>query len=157
MPTYFTKPIRPDFVHTARHRGLDDLQQPVVHLTAQGGEPCRDVLRRARPGEALILASYCPFSLKGPYREYGPVFILREPAESRASFLPPGAGDAYLQSDKPIVLRAYDAKETITDAILVATEELEREIDRLFHLSHTQFILLRFAAYGCYAARVDRI
>ena len=50
-------PIRASFVERARREGLDDQNQPVERHIAEGGEPCRDALRRARPGEALILAS----------------------------------------------------------------------------------------------------
>ena len=55
---YKIKKIREDFLQKLRIEGLDDLNQKVVYLIAQGGEPCRDVLRRARVGEELILASY---------------------------------------------------------------------------------------------------
>ena len=74
-------PLRQDFLHKARVEGLDDQGQPVrrYHST-EGGEPCRDVLRRARPGEEVILASYCPYEQDGPYKEYGPIFILAEPS-----------------------------------------------------------------------------
>src|SRR6476469_8207130 len=70
--------IRSAFLSKARAEGLDDQGHPVKRLVAAGGEPCRDVLRRARPGEQLILASYCPFEGNGPFREYGPVFILAD-------------------------------------------------------------------------------
>lgn len=59
------RPIKEDFLLKVREASLDDQNQKVVRLTAAGGEPCRDVLRRAKPGEELILASYCPFTVAG--------------------------------------------------------------------------------------------
>jgi hypothetical protein len=67
-------PICSAFLQRAR-AGIDDLGQPVERHLAAGGEPLRDALRRAVPGEAILLASHCPFTLAGPYREYGPVFV----------------------------------------------------------------------------------
>jgi hypothetical protein len=64
-------PIPIAFLNRVRHEGLDDLGQPVKRVEAQGGEPCRDVLRRAQPGEQLILASFTPFTKPGPYHEIG--------------------------------------------------------------------------------------
>jgi hypothetical protein len=57
MDQYNSIPLRDSFLLKARSEGVDDLGQPVERWVAEGGEPCRDALRRARPGEALILAS----------------------------------------------------------------------------------------------------
>lgn len=151
-------PIRSDFLSQARQTGVDDLQQPVVHAIAQGGEPCRDALRRARPGEALILASYCPFSQAGPYREYGPVFILQSPDTDSVNCLslPTGHAEDYLQSDKPVVLRAYNEREVIVAASLVQPTQIEAELATYFLQEDISFVLQRFAAYGCYGTRFDR-
>src|SRR5258706_13487368 len=64
------RPLPDSFLDRVRQQRLDDLGQPVRRLTAKGGEPCRDILRRARPGEEIILASYCPFEAAGPFREF---------------------------------------------------------------------------------------
>jgi hypothetical protein len=78
-------PIPTSFLQQVREQGLDHLGQQVKRVRAEGGEPCRDVLRRARPGEELILASFTPFSKPGPYKEYGPVFVLaNDPDETVA-------------------------------------------------------------------------
>ena len=69
-------PIPAPFLFRARSEGLDDLGQSVRQVIARGGEPCREVLRRAKAGERLILASFTPFTKAGPYKEYGPIFIL---------------------------------------------------------------------------------
>lgn len=150
--------IRSVFLQRVREQGIDDLGQVVEHHIAKGGEPCRDVLRRARPGEALILASYCPFARVGPYREYGPVFVLAEPSGEkvdldRLSASPIAAEQAYLGAQ--FVLRAYSDEERIIDACLSSPEKAESDLERLFALPKIAFVLCRFPTYGCYALRLD--
>ncbi len=149
-------PLRADFLVKARRIGVDDLGQPVEHLVAKGGEPCRDAFRRAEAGEALILASYCPFQHAGPYREYGPVFILAEADAHCANpvSLPVDGPSPYLGSG--FVLRAYSEEERIVDAVLCAPHESADHLRRLFDNEGTAFILARFPAYGCYALRIER-
>jgi hypothetical protein len=146
-------PLRQAFLARARHDGLDDLGQPVERMLAEGGEPCRDVLRRAMPGEALILASYCPFQRVGPYREYGPVFVLADAAAPVRLALD---GDAtYLGAS--FVLRGYTHDERIADAIITTAQAAPDQLQRLLAAPSTSFVLARFAAYGCYAARIERM
>lgn len=158
--TYTVTPIREDFLCKIRETGLDDLGQPVRPLVAQGGEPCRDALRRARPGERIILASYCPFSRPGPYREYGPVFALANKAEGSAAPIelpvPKKTAEDYWKPGAKLVLRAYSAEEDIVAAKLVRAEEIGEEVAEYFARDDVDFALLRFAAYGCYALRLDR-
>jgi hypothetical protein len=129
----------------------------VERLVAQGGEPCRDVLRRATPGESLILASYCPFSRSGPYREYGPVFVLAEPSAEIVPLdrlpLPTGVETDYLGAQ--FVLRAYDDHERIVDATLSTPQTCVSDLERLQCHARPAFVLVRFAAYGCYALRLS--
>lgn len=150
--------IRQDFLQLVREQGIDDLGQAVEYHIAKGGEPCRDVLRRARSGEALILASYCPFSKVGPYREYGPVFVLAEHSGEEIDLMrinasPIAAEQAYLGAQ--FVLRAYSDEERIIDACLSSPEKAESDLERLFALPKIAFILCRFPTYGCYALRLD--
>ena len=148
--------IREDFLVQARTAGLDDLGQPVEHLTAKGGEPCRDAFRRALAGEALILASYCPFAHAGPYREYGPVFILARPDPHAAApaALPVTGEQPYLGAS--FVLRAYSHDERIVDAVITPPADAAAHLERLFAAHDPAFILARFPAYGCYALKIIR-
>lgn len=150
-------PLREDFLVKVRKDGLDDQNQPVERFAAEGGEPCRDVLRRASPGEGLVLASYCPFSRPGPYKEYGPVFVLAEPSgevvDLHALPLPRGAATDYL--GEQFVLRGYDARERIVDAMLSTPRTCERDLARLLEAPRVAFVLVRFAAYGCYGCRIE--
>jgi hypothetical protein len=146
-------PIPAEFLRRVRTEGLDDQGQPVKHLVAEGGEPCRDVLRRAEPGERLILASFSPFTKPGPYKEFGPVFVLADDADHtfRRDALPL---DGYLR--ERFVIRAYSDAQEIVDAELVTPSEAQSTIDRLLAQEETAFLHVRFPVYGCFALRIDR-
>lgn len=151
-------PIPDEFLHRVRTEGVDDLGQPVKRVIAKGGEPCRDVLRRAAPGEELILASFTPFRKVGPYREYGPVFVTAHASgdEPRRDALPrAGGAQDYLREQ--FVIRAYSEAEEILDAALVKAPELEEHVARFLASSDTAFLHVRFPTYGCFALRVDRV
>ena len=155
-PSYKIRPIRAEFLGKVRTQGLDDLDQAVERHTAGGGEPCRDVLRAALPGEAIILASYCPFTLPGPYKEYGPVYVLAEASTVTPELdaLPIGADRGYF--GKVFVLRAYSKEERIVDALLSTPDAAETDLRQLFANDRIDFVLARFAGYGCYGCRVER-
>ena len=145
------------FLQRVRTEGLDDQGQPVKRVIAQGGEPCRDVLRRAVAGEELILASFTPFSKPGPYKEYGPIFVLAGATDEavRRDELPRAGGSAdYLREQ--FVIRAYSDAEEIVDAALVKAPDFEAAVERLFASEDTAFLHVRFPTYGCFALRIDR-
>src|SRR5262245_44620258 len=116
-------PIPDTFLRRVRLEGIDDLGQPVQHLIAEGGEPCRDVLRRAEPGERLILASFTPFTKSGPYKEYGPIFVLADDTPRHDTPAP-----GYLREQ--FVIRAYSSDEEIVDAELVKNADLTPTVER---------------------------
>ncbi len=135
--------------------GADDQGQPVERHVAQGGELLRDCLRRALPGEAILLASYCPFTVAGPYREYGPVFVSASPQPApRLDALPLDGEQPYLGAS--FVLRAYSRDERIVGATLTTASTAARNLDVFLARDDVAFVLARFAAYGCYALRVER-
>src|SRR5688500_16816008 len=103
----FIPPLPTDYLERVRHQGTDALGQPVKRVRASGGEPCRDVLRRARPGEELLLASFSPFTQVGPYKEYGPVFLLADASDEPVTrdLLPVIGAEPYLREQ--FVIRAY--------------------------------------------------
>jgi hypothetical protein len=145
------------FLDRARHEGLDDLGQPVKRVIAEGGEPCRDVLRRARAGEELILASFTPFTKAGPYKEYGPIFVLAHAADEpvrRDTLVPASSPSSYLREQ--FVIRAYSADEEIVDAKLVGAAAFDETVERFLDSSAVAFLHVRFATYGCFACRIDR-
>jgi uncharacterized protein DUF1203 len=147
-------PLPQTFLDRVRTIGLDDQQQPVRRLVAEGGEPCRDVLRRARPGEELILASFSPFAHAGPFREFGPVFLLANPSSEdvvRTEFPTNG------YFNEQLTIRAYDAAESIADATLTTAADAPRVIEEFLGRDGVQFVHARFPAYGCFACRIDRV
>ncbi len=149
-------PLPAEFLTRVRKHDEDALRQHPRRIVAEGGEPCRDVLRRARPGEELILASFSPFTLAGPYREYGPIFILaRESDEDvRRDTLPLEGPGRYLRDQ--FVVRAYSAEEAIVDATMVTPESALSTIDAFLQSQDIAFLHLRFPTYGCFACRIDR-
>lgn len=150
--------LDPAFAERARREGIDALGQPVRRRPAAGGEPFRDALRRARPGEMLILAGYSPFRQIGPYREYGPVFLAAEPQPEPlpelASLLSRAGEEAYL--GESVALRAYDGEQTLLEAALLPTREAEAKLTRWEARPEIAFAMLRFPAHGCYALRLNR-
>ena len=149
-------PIPAEFLRRARLEGRDALGQDVKRVRAEGGEPCRDVLRRARQGEELILASFSAFEKTGPYKEYGPIFVLAhesgEAVERGAVEI--GADANYLRSQ--FAIRAYSSDEEIIDAALVQSADAQRVVEEFFARAETAFLHVRFPAYGCFACRLDR-
>jgi hypothetical protein len=148
-------PMPEPFLARARG-GTDDLGQPVERHIARGGEPLRDALRRATPGEPILLASYCPFTLAGPYKEFGPVFLSAEPqAMPRLDALPVDGELPYLAAS--FVLRAYSQDERIVDARMSSPGSAAGGLRDFFARADVAFVLARFPTYGCYALRIERV
>lgn len=155
----FIAPLPAEFLERARTQGLDDQGQPVRRMCSEhGGEPCRDVLRRARPGEEIILASYGPFTVPGPYKEFGPVYILANPSDEPVARdvlpLPQGAPEDYL--GRQFTVRAYNHREEIADAELLAAADAAATVERWLQSPDVAFVHARFPAYGCLACRIER-
>ena len=146
-------PLPQSFLDRVRNQGIDDLGQPVKrYISTEGGEPCRDVLRRARPGEEIILASYSPFTKETPYREFGPVFVLANPDDQAPLDTLPTGG--YLRDR--FVLRAYSQEEAIVDAKMVTPDEADATIEQFLASPDVAFVHARFPVYGCFACRIER-
>ena len=156
MPSIRIAPLPQRFLDQVRNDNVDDLGQPVKRVIAQGGEPCRDVLRRAHAGEELILASFSPFTKTGPYREFGPVFVLANASEESVDLglMPIEGAPPYLREQ--FVIRAYSHAEEIRDARLTSPDGSVETIERFFDNDETAFLHVRFPAYGCFALRIDR-
>lgn len=153
---YRILPLPTEFLARLRSTGLDALDQPARRsFSAEGGEPCRDVLRRARPGEEILLASYSPFSVRGPYREFGPVFVLaRDSGEAPArDRLPHDPADALSYFVQRLTLRAYSGDEDIMDARIVPADEADATVREFLARPGVAWVDARFPAYGCFAAR----
>jgi hypothetical protein len=144
--------ISAEDLHRVRTTGLDASGYRVEHVQAEGGEPLRCCLRNARPGESLILFGYEPPIGKSPYREIGPVFACKESCRG------PAAEDDY-PSDwrgKPQVLRSYDRRGWIRDAVVHDGKDPETVIARLLGEPDTVHLHSRNVAYGCFMFVVTR-
>lgn len=149
--------ISEGFTSRARQLGVDDLGQPVQRLVAEGGEPCRDVLRRASPGEELILGSHSPFAVAGPFKEYGPVYILARAADEVVHAVSIVAGGEHDYLRERFAVRAYSDDEVILDAALVDAPDAQAVVDRFFARKDVAFLHVRFPTYGCFATRLERL
>ncbi len=153
---YHIVPIHSAFLQRLRDLGIDDQSHVAEHHIAVGGEPCRDVLRRAQPGERIMLASYTPFTKPGPYKEFGPIFVMADKAEPTAP-LPPSlsalGASGYLRDT--FVLRAYDAQDRIVDGVVVPQDTAEHTLQDMLRRNGVRYVLVRFAGYGCYACRIE--
>ena len=143
--------LPPDFLVRLRSTRLDASGNRVENLSAQGREPLRCCLRYADPGEAILLFGYEPPIGKSPYREIGAVF-----AHAGACAGP--AADGYPEEwrGKPQVLRSYDARGWIRDAVMHDGTDPEREIARLLSDPEAVQLHSRNVAYGCFMFVVTR-
>lgn len=114
--------------------------------------PCRHCLRWAQPGERLVLFPFAAIAPGRPYSETGPVFVHAEECErySETSTYPPD-----FRSGR--VLRAYDAKPDVIDAIVVEDGEPEPVIEKLLANPQTAFIHVRSTTRGCYTMAIERV
>jgi hypothetical protein len=150
--TFRIQAISPEALDPIRASGRDVSGNPIVHVTAEGEEPLRCCLRYARPGESLILFGYEPPIGANPYREIGPVF-----AHAEACAGPPPA-DTYPPDwvGKPQVLRAYDRRGWIHDAVVHDGKDPSTPIARLLADPETVQLHSRNVAYGCFMFVVTR-
>lgn len=147
-------PLPQSFLDRVRNEGLDDQGQPVKrYVSPEGGEPCRDVLRRARAGEEIILASHSPYAQSGPYKEFGPIFVLANPGDEQPSRDELPLGDYFRDR---FVLRAYGREESIRDAAMVTGAEAPQVLERFFGDEDVAFVQARFPVYGCFACKIER-
>ena len=135
-----------------RSSRLDASGNAVEQVIATGGEPLRCCLRNARAGEALLLFGYEPPIGKSPYREIGAVFAHAEPCGGRQ------VSNEYPADwrKKPQVLRAYDGRGWIRDAVVHDGVNAETEIARLLDDPEAVQLHSRNVAYGCFMFVVTR-
>lgn len=129
----------------------DDFDREVSVTVAQGGEPLRDQLRRAEPGERIILCSYQAVALPSEFAEIGPVFISAELSASAACFgeLPAG------YFNRVFAVRGYDAQNRIVHSELVEPREAPEKFRAALARPNVAYLHARFAGHGCFAARID--
>lgn len=150
---FIVRPLPAAFVQRVRTTLRDDFNRPVRVVVSEGGEPMRDQLRRAEPGERIILCSYQAVSLPSEFAEIGPVFISADlPA---ATFAPDELPPGYF--NRLFALRAYDAADRIVHSLLVEPTAAPEKFRDLLAREDVAYLHARFAGHGCFAACIDRV
>jgi hypothetical protein len=118
---------------------------------AKPGYPCRQCLRDAEVGEALLLVSYDPFVIDSPYRSASPIFIHQSPC------VPDDLGSLPKQlTTRQLSVRAFDTKAMMTDAAVIHGVDLDHTLDRMFTDESVNVIHIHNAVRGCWATNAVR-
>ena len=144
--------LPPEVLERVRASRVDVSGTPIEQVTAEGGAPLRCCLRNARPGEALLLFGYEPPIGKSPYREVGAVFAHAVSCGGRQAS---GEYPADWRKKRQ-VLRAYDRRGWIRDAVVHQGTNAEAEIARLLQDPEAVQLHSRNVAYGCFMFVVTR-
>lgn len=122
-----------------------------VTATADRGFPCRISLEDAKAGEELILLHHTSHDVETPYRSAYAIYV--RPGVEAANYrdeLPP------VFEGRPLALRAFDADGMLRTARLAGPGEADGAIRDLFADDTISYIDAHNAAYGCFAARIER-
>ncbi len=122
-----------------------------VTATADRGFPCRISLEDARAGEELILTHHVSHDVATPYRHGYAIYV--RPGVAAATHrdsLPP------VFEGRALALRAFGADAMLRTARLAGPGEADSAIRDLFADAVTHYIDAHNAAYGCFAARIER-
>ncbi len=142
------------FVITPLPAGEVDTETPLARRTVSDGRaPCRRCLRDAGAGDALVLASYDPFTVPSPYAGDGPVFVHAEGCEP---FAPEPGRLSEQIAGRQLSIRAYDGEAMMTGAAVLAGELFAERVTELLGDDGVEFLHVHFAGPGCFAFRVDR-
>jgi hypothetical protein len=151
---FTVRPIESRLAERIRATLRDDFGNVLNPITtdAPRSNPCRHCLRLTDPGERLIVFAYRPFETSGPYAEVGPIFIHA------------GACDPYSEAsgipldfrERPLTLRAYDARGNIHCAEVAGAGAAEEVLERFFADPAVAFVHARNPAWGCFDFRLDR-
>ncbi|HUD29650.1 MAG TPA: DUF1203 domain-containing protein [Novosphingobium sp.] len=123
-----------------------------VIADADRGFPCRLTLDDAPTGESLILLNFTSHDVANPYRSAYAIYIREhgEEAEPLVDSLPP------VFAGRTLSLRGFDAEGMLHAASLAGPDEQDAAIRSLFADPLVACIHAHNAAYGCFAARIER-
>jgi Protein of unknown function (DUF1203) len=153
MTSFRVTAIPPAELDGIRAAGRDVAGNPFRPFTYDGdGEPLRCCLRLSRPGERVALIAYRPPGTAGAYAEIGPVFVHASACDGYAA----DGGWPPEYRDRQQVLRAYNDRGRIADAILVDGANAEEGIAKLLGDPSTVQVHSRNVLYGCYMFAVSR-
>ena len=148
MTTFHVAAIPPETLATVRATGRDEAgNAPRELIDHEGGSPLRCCLRDTRPGERMLLISYTPPGVTGPYAERGPVFVHAEPCEG----YPDAAAYPHALGRRKQIVRGYDQDGTMATATIVADgHEAEQELKTILARPEIRVAHVRNVAAGCY-------
>ena len=110
-------------------------------------------LIHAEGGDALVLASYDPFTVRSPYAGDGPVFVHADGCEPFA----PAPGKLSEQlAGRVLSVRAYDEDAMMVEARVLRGEGFAEHAAERLDDERVAFPHAHFAGPGCVAVRVDR-
>lgn len=152
--TYMIRGLSPEPFAPLFHLGgaeLAALNARRVTATAGRGFPCRISLEDAKAGEELILLHHLSHDVATPYRSAYAIYV--RPEVTAATYIdetPP------VFEGRPLALRAFDAAGMLQTARLAGQGEADAAIRDLFADTGISYIDAHNAAYGCFAARIER-
>ncbi|MBV9647220.1 MAG: DUF1203 domain-containing protein [Candidatus Eremiobacteraeota bacterium] len=140
-----------DFVARMRIAEFDDFGHRIERLRSrERGNPCRSCLRLSEPGDELLLVSYRPLPDTSPYAEVGPIFIHRRECVPFQGEFP----DDFLV--RPLVVRAYDRRGWISDAVIAQPGEATEAAARFLSREDVAEVHLRHVSYTCFDFKIVR-
>lgn len=119
---------------------------------ADRGYPCRVSLKDAAKGETLLLLNHVSNDTDGPYRAAHAIYV-RERAQESTTVV---GSTPSVFAGRTLSLRAFTAAGDLVIAQLAAPEEHDRAIRQLLADPRADHIDAHNAAYGCFAARIER-
>ncbi|WP_395394668.1 DUF1203 domain-containing protein [Novosphingobium sp. BL-8A] len=124
---------------------------------AHPGYPCRVSLEDAREGERVLLVNFTSHgftdgSAPHPYRTAYAIYVREGAAQAEplVDRLPPAF------AGRTMSLRGFDAEGMMVRAVLAGPGDIEEGIAALFAEPRIACIHAHNAAYGCFAARIER-
>ncbi|MBW4719840.1 DUF1203 domain-containing protein [Saccharothrix obliqua] len=133
-----------DVVERARRRaGTDDYHEL---RGEEVGAPLRCCLRKAGPGEPVVLFRYSPAAGRGPYEELGPVFVHMLPCEGPTEV--DAVPEAFRHNHR--LLRAYDADGRIHRGEVAEPAVLTDRIEALLAAPAVAEVQVRSVSHGCF-------
>ena len=116
------------------------------------GFPCRVSLIDAELSEEVLLVPYTHHDVLSPYRSAGPIFVR---VKAQTARLEVNQIPLMLRS-RLLSLRAYDGTAMMVNADVVAGDDLEHHISRMFTDKRVEYLHVHNARPGCYNCEVRR-
>jgi len=151
-PTFRIIPLRSDATGAARKAlvaGAPD--HALVIADVPETYPCRHCLSWAQPGEGVILFPFASIKAGQPWTDVGPIFVH---ADGCQSYVETTTFPVSFRQGR--VLRVYDARQNMIDAVVVNGAEPEAVVAKLLEIRETDFIHVHSVSRGCYTFRIER-